>query len=49
MGSIFKVFTVAIGLDTGVGRRRHSTFDARQPFKLGYRTIHDYHADHARS
>ena len=21
-----------------------STFDARQPFQLGYRTIHDYHA-----
>lgn len=43
MGSTFKAFTVAIGLDTGVATPT-STFDARQPFKLGYRTIHDYHA-----
>lgn len=45
MGSTFKAFTVAIGLDTGVATPT-STFDARQPFKLGYRTIHDYHATH---
>lgn len=43
MGSTFKTFTVAIGLDTGVANM-NSTFDARQPYKLGYRTIHDYHA-----
>ncbi|MBN9318308.1 MAG: penicillin-binding protein 2 [Caulobacterales bacterium] len=43
MGSTFKAFTVAIGLDTGVATPQ-STFDARTPFKLGYRTIHDYHA-----
>jgi cell division protein FtsI (penicillin-binding protein 3) len=43
MGSTFKAFTVAIGLDTGVATAS-STFDAREPFKLGYRTIHDYHA-----
>lgn len=43
MGSTFKAFTVAIGLDTGVARPE-STFDARTPYKLGYRTIHDYHA-----
>ena len=43
MGSTFKAFTVAIGLDTGVATM-NSTFDAREPFKLGYRTIHDYHA-----
>ena len=43
MGSTFKGFTVAIGLDTGVATPT-STFDATQPFKLGYRTIHDYHA-----
>ncbi|MEO8113995.1 MAG: penicillin-binding protein 2, partial [Phenylobacterium sp.] len=43
MGSTFKAFTVAVGLDTGVATPE-STFDARQPFKLGYRTIHDYHA-----
>ena len=43
MGSTFKGFTVAIGLDTGVATPT-STFDATQPFHLGYRTIHDYHA-----
>ncbi len=43
MGSTFKAFTVAIGLDTGVATT-NSTFDATQPYKLGYRTIHDYHA-----
>lgn len=43
MGSTFKGFTVAIGLDTGVATPT-STYDATQPFHLGYRTIHDYHA-----
>lgn len=43
MGSTFKGFTVAIGLDAGVATPE-STFDAREPYKLGYRTIHDYHA-----
>lgn len=43
MGSTFKAFTVAIGLDTGVATPS-STFDAREPYKLGYRTIKDYHA-----
>ena len=43
MGSTFKAFTVAIGLDTGVANMA-STFDAREPYKLGYRTIHDFHA-----
>jgi cell division protein FtsI (penicillin-binding protein 3) len=43
MGSTFKAFTVAIGLDTGVATPQ-STFDAREPYKLGYRTIHDFHA-----
>ena len=42
MGSTFKAFTVAIGLDTGVATPS-STFDAREPFQLGYRTIKDYH------
>ncbi len=46
MGSTFKGFTVATGLDTGVATPR-STFDATHPFQLGYRTIHDYHATHA--
>jgi cell division protein FtsI (penicillin-binding protein 3) len=45
MGSTFKGFTVATGLDTGVATPT-STFDATHPFQLGYRTIHDYHATH---
>ncbi|WP_370689821.1 peptidoglycan D,D-transpeptidase FtsI family protein [Phenylobacterium sp.] len=43
MGSTFKAFTVAIGLDAGVATMA-STFDARTPYQLGYRTINDYHA-----
>ena len=46
MGSTFKAFTVAIGLDSGVATPE-TTFDARFPYKLGYRTIHDYHAARA--
>lgn len=46
MGSTFKGFTVAAGLDTGVATPS-STFDATHPFQLGYRTITDYHATHA--
>jgi len=42
MGSTFKAFTVAIGLDTHVASP-DSTFDASQPLKMGYRTIHDFH------
>ena len=42
MGSTFKAFTVAIGLDTGVAQM-DSTFDARSPMRMGYRTIHDFH------
>ncbi|MBX3481772.1 MAG: penicillin-binding protein 2 [Caulobacter sp.] len=42
MGSTFKAFTVAIGLDTGIANL-DSTYDARTPLKMGYRTIHDYH------
>lgn len=45
MGSTFKGFTVAMGLDSGVATPA-STFDARSDFHLGYRTIHDYHATH---
>jgi cell division protein FtsI (penicillin-binding protein 3) len=45
MGSTFKGFTVAAGLDTGVASPS-STFDATHPFQLGYRTITDYHATH---
>ncbi|MDB5463194.1 MAG: divA [Phenylobacterium sp.] len=46
MGSTFKGFTVAAGLDAKVATPS-STFDATHDFKLGYRTIHDYHATHA--
>jgi cell division protein FtsI (penicillin-binding protein 3) len=46
MGSVFKAFTMAIGLDVGVATPQ-TTFDARTPFRLGYRTINDYHATHA--
>jgi cell division protein FtsI (penicillin-binding protein 3) len=45
MGSVFKAFTMAIGLDAGVATPQ-STFDARSDFHIGYRTIHDYHATH---
>lgn len=46
MGSTFKAFTVAIGLDSGVATPE-TKFDATTPLKLGYRTITDYHATHA--
>lgn len=46
MGSTFKAFTVAIGLDTGVATPK-TIFDATHPFQIGYRTIKDYHATHA--
>ena len=42
MGSTFKAFTLAIGLDSHVATP-DSTFDASQPLKVGYRTIHDFH------
>lgn len=44
MGSTFKVFTVAMGLDSGTATLA-STFDARQPVKIGGQTIHDYHPE----
>jgi cell division protein FtsI (penicillin-binding protein 3) len=43
MGSTFKAFTVATGLDTGVATPQ-TMFDATHPFQLGYRVIKDYHA-----
>lgn len=46
MGSVFKAFTMAIGLDTGVATPQ-TTFDTRTPLHIGYRTITDYHATHA--
>jgi cell division protein FtsI (penicillin-binding protein 3) len=46
MGSTFKGFTVATGLDLGVATPS-STFDATHIFYVGKRPIHDYHATHA--
>ena len=46
MGSTFKAFTVAMGLDTGVATPG-TTYDAREPMHVGYRTIKDYHAARA--
>ena len=43
MGSVFKPFTFALGIDRGdfgIGDR----FDARKPLKLGGHTIRDFHA-----
>ncbi len=43
MGSVFKTFTVAAGIDTG--RADMSTvFDASVPFMIGKRRISDFHA-----
>ena len=44
MGSTFKVFTVAMGLDTGAASLT-STFDATAPMKIGSRAIRDFHAE----
>lgn len=44
MGSIFKVFTIAMGLDSGAATLA-STFDTRQPIRIGGQTIHDYHPE----
>lgn len=44
MGSIFKVFTVAMGLDTG-RVNLSTTFDATTPITVGGQTIHDFHAE----
>jgi cell division protein FtsI (penicillin-binding protein 3) len=45
-GSVFKVFTVAMGLDAGVANI-NTQFDARTPLVLPGRTIHDYDKDNA--
>ena len=44
MGSTFKGFTVAAGLDSGVATPM-STFDARQPFQLGYQYLSEVRLD----
>ncbi|KAA3512639.1 penicillin-binding protein 2 [Agrobacterium vitis] len=42
MGSTFKSFTMAMGLDTGRVKLT-DVFDARYPLKIGGFTIHDFH------
>ena len=44
MGSTFKIFTFAMGLDSGTATAR-STFDATAPLRIGGRVIHDFHAE----
>jgi cell division protein FtsI (penicillin-binding protein 3) len=44
MGSIFKVFTLAAGLDSGAASV-NTTFDATMPITVDGQTIHDYHAE----
>jgi cell division protein FtsI (penicillin-binding protein 3) len=43
MGSTFKVFTIAIGLEDKV-ITPETLFDARAPMHIGEETIHDFHA-----
>ncbi len=43
MGSIFKVFTLAMGIDAGVATPQ-TMFPTGQPLKIGDRVITDYHA-----
>lgn len=43
MGSVFKSFTVAAGLDTGRADM-NTLFDASQTFMIGNRRINDFHA-----
>jgi len=45
MGSTFKVFTFAMGLDSGVATPS-STYNATEPLRIGSRVIHDFHATH---
>ena len=44
MGSIFKVFTVAAGLDSAAATLS-TTFDATTPITVDGQTIHDYHPE----
>jgi cell division protein FtsI (penicillin-binding protein 3) len=43
MGSTFKTFTIAMGLDSGLVHMG-DTFDATKPLHIGGFTIHDFHA-----
>ncbi len=44
MGSTFKTFTMALGMDSGATSMRGG-YDATKPFKLGKFTIHDAHPE----
>ena len=46
MGSTFKVFTTAMGLDSG-SVNLGSTFDVATPVRIGGQVIHDYHGANA--
>lgn len=45
LGSIFKIFTVAMALDSGTSTIT-STYDASHPITIGRFTISDYHGKH---
>ena len=45
LGSIFKIFTVAMALEAGTSTIS-STYDASHPIKIGRFTISDYHGKH---
>jgi cell division protein FtsI (penicillin-binding protein 3) len=45
LGSIFKIFTVAMALDAGTATLT-STYDASRPISIGRFTISDYHGKH---
>jgi len=45
LGSIFKIFTVAMALDYGTSTVT-STYDASHPIRIGRFTISDYHGKH---
>ncbi|MDC7682535.1 penicillin-binding protein 2 [Asticcacaulis sp. BYS171W] len=44
VGSVFKVLSVAIGLESG-SASLNSVYDARTPYSIGKRKISDYHAE----
>ncbi len=46
LGSVFKVFTIAAGLDSGA-ITMDSQHDARRPIRIGSSTINDFHARRA--
>ncbi|TPW29282.1 peptidoglycan D,D-transpeptidase FtsI family protein [Pararhizobium mangrovi] len=45
MGSVFKTFTTAMALDTGVANLK-SSYDASHPLRIGGFLIHDFHNMH---